>query len=387
MTGAHGRSTHVERFTVRGNLALGDRLRPGAVIVEAGRIAEVTRQQDDWALPAPILDSPIVAPGYVDLQVNGGFGIEAGSDPIALQALAEKLPSTGVTAWLPTVITSPAAFYREVLSSFPAAADSVAGARILGLHLEGPFLSPARKGAHRAEWMDAADDALFAELIASDALRLMTVAPERPGALDRIRRLSERDVVVSLGHTNATVAEYTAGIDAGATMATHLFNAMSPFGHREPGAIGAILTDDRVTAGLIADGVHSHPAALHLAFQAKGPDKIALVTDMMAAAGMPPGTYPLGDQLVTTDGVSARLADGTLAGATLRMDAAVRNMAAWTGASIADAIRMATETPATILGRPDLGRLAAGNPADLTLLDDDLAVVATLIAGRKVYER
>lgn len=377
----------MERFTVRGNLALGDRLRPGAVIVEDGRIVEITRQQDDWALPAPILDSPIVAPGFIDLQVNGGFGIEVGNDPAAVQALAEKLPSTGVTSWLPTVITSPAPFYRKLLDTFPPTTDPTTGARVLGLHLEGPFLSPARKGAHRAAWMGAADESLFAELLASDALRLMTIAPERPDALDRIRRLRERGIVVSLGHTDATVAEFTAGIDAGATMATHLFNAMSPFGHREPGTIGAILTDDRVTAGLIADGVHSHPAALRLALRAKGPDRIALVTDMMAAAGMPPGTYPLGDQLVTTDGTSARLADGTLAGATLLMDAAVRNMVAWASASPADAIRMASETPATILGRSDLGRLAAGNPADLTLLTDDLQVTATLVGGQTVYQR
>ena len=377
----------MERFTVRGNLALGDRLRPGAVIVEDGRIVEVTRQQDDWALPAPILDSPIVAPGFIDLQVNGGFGIEVGSDFTAIQALAAKLPSTGVTSWLPTVITSPPSFYRELLDTFPAAAQPTTGARVLGLHLEGPFLSPARKGAHRAAWIEAADESLFAGLLASDALRLMTIAPERPDALDRIRRLRERGIVVSLGHTDATVAEFTAGIDTGATMATHLFNAMSPFGHREPGAIGAALTDDRVTAGLIADGIHSHPAALRLALRAKGPDRIALVTDMMAAAGMPPGTYPLGDQLVTTDGVSARLADGTLAGATLLMDAAVRNMVTWTGASPADAIRMATETPATILGRADLGRLAAGNPADVTLLSDDLQVTMTLVGGQTAYQR
>ena len=377
----------MDRFTIRGNLALGDRLRPGAVIVEDGRIVEVTRQQDDWALPAPIMDAAIVAPGFIDLQVNGGFGIEVGGDPAAILALAAKLPSTGVTSWLPTVITSPPAHYREVLAAFPAPADPATGARVLGLHLEGPFLSPARKGAHRAEWMEEAGDSLFAELLASDAVRLMTIAPERPDALDRIRRLRARGVIVSLGHTNATVEEFTAGIEAGATMATHLFNAMSPFGHREPGAIGAILTDDRVTAGLIADGVHSHPAALRLALRAKGPERIALVTDMMAAAGMPPGTYSLGNQLCTTDGVSARLADGTLAGATLLMDAAVRNMVAWSGASIADAIRMATETPATILNRPDLGRLAAGNPADLTLLTDDLQVTATLVGGQPVYQR
>lgn len=377
----------MERFAIRGNLALGDRLRPGAVIVEDGRIAEVTRRTDGWALPAPIRDVPIVAPGFIDLQVNGGFGIEIGAAPASVAALAARLPETGVTSWLPTVITSSAAFYRELLATADRALADTGGARPLGFHLEGPYLAPARKGAHRAAWMDAADDALFADLLGGDALRLMTLAPERPGALDCIRRLRDRGVVVSLGHTDATVETFTAGIDAGATVATHLYNAMSPFGHRDPGAIGAALTDDRITVGLIADGIHSHPAALRLAFRAKGPDRIALVTDMMAAAGMPPGTYPLGDQTVTTDGVAARLADGTLAGATLRMDAAVRNAVAWTGATAAEAIRMATETPANVLGRADLGRLVAGNPADLVLLTDDLQVVATLVGGRTVYAR
>ncbi len=326
----------------------------------------------------------IAAPGFIDLQVNGGFGIEVGADPAPIRALAARLPETGVTAWLPTVITSPAAHYRDVLAGF-VQAGAPSGARPLGLHLEGPYLSPARKGAHRAAWMDPADPALFAEILASDHLRLMTLAPEQPGNLARIHRLRERGILVSLGHTDSTYAEFTAGIDAGATMATHLYNAMSPFGHREPGAIGAALSDDRVTIGLIADGIHCHPAAIRIAARAKGPGRIALVTDMMAAAGMPPGDYPLGGQTVTTDGISARLSDGTLAGATLLMDAAVRNMVAWGGVSIPAAIRMATETPADLLGRPDLGRIAPGCPADLTLLDPDLRVITTIIGGRAVW--
>lgn len=378
----------MERYAVRGTLALGDGPRPGAVVVEGGRIAEVSREQGGWGLPGRVLDAAIVAPGFVDLQVNGGFGIEVGADPAAIRALAARLPETGVTSWLPTVVTSPAAIYRDVLAGF-AQVGACPGARPLGLHLEGPYLSPARKGAHQARWMDPDPDApgLFDEFLASDAVRLMTLAPERPGALGRIRRLRERGVLVSLGHTDATFAGFTAGVEAGAAMATHLYNAMSPFAHREPGAIGAALSDDRVAVGLIADGVHAHPAALRLALAAKGAERIALVTDMMAAAGMPPGAYPLGGQTVTTDGQTARLADGTLAGATITMDAAVRTMVAGAGAAVSDAIRMATETPAHLLGRPDLGRLAPGSPADLVLLDVDLYPVATIIAGAIAWER
>ena len=166
---------------------------------------------------------------------------------------------------------------------------------MLGLHLEGPFLAPGKKGAHTLDAIEAADDALFDELLAEDAVRLVTLAPERPGALDRIARLVERGVLVSLGHSDATFEQFEAGIDAGARMATHLFNAMSQLDSRAPGAVGAALVDERVTVGLIADGVHTHPANLVLAARAKGTHGIALVSDMMAAAGMPPGQYSLND--------------------------------------------------------------------------------------------
>ena len=168
----------------------------------------------------------------------------------------------------------------------------VPGARVLGLHLEGPFLAPGKKGAHALDAIEAADDALFSELLAEESVRLVTLAPERAGALDRIARLVERGVLVSMGHSEATFEQFEAGIDAGARMATHLFNAMSQLDSRAPGAVGAALVDERVTVGLIADGIHTHPANLALTARAKGIGGIALVSDMMAAAGMPPGTIP-----------------------------------------------------------------------------------------------
>ncbi len=194
-------------------------------------------------------------------------------------------------------------------------------------------------------------------------------------------------MLVSLGHSEATFEQFEAGIDAGARMATHLFNAMSQLDSREPGAVGAALVDERVTVGLIADGIHTHPANLALTARAKGTHGIALVSDMMAAAGMPPGNYSLNDIPVTVDATSARLADGRLAGSILTMDAAVRNMTAWGRVSIADALTMASAVPAGLLGRNDLGTLAPGNAADLVVLDPELHVAETWIAGEQVFLR
>ncbi len=334
----------------------------------------------------PVYEAAIITPGFIDLQVNGGFGVEVGADPAAIRTLAARLPETGVTAFLPTIVTAPTAFYPQTIAAF-AAARNTPGARPLGLHIEGPFLSPKRSGAHRKELIEHADLRLLDTLLASDAVRLVTLAPERPDALTLIHALTRRGVRVSLGHTDATYEQFVAGVDAGARMATHLYNAMSPFAHRAPGAIGAALLDDRITVGLIADGVHSHPASVALAYRMKGAARIALVTDMMAAAGMPPGTYALGGQQVIVDGRSARLADGTLAGSILTMDHTVRNMVQWAGADRADALRMASETPARLLGLTHLGTIRAGADADLVLLSDDLTVQATIIRGDIIYER
>ena len=374
------------RFAIRGELAIGSKLVPGAIVVDGEHIVEISRTPRDGALPDTVVLAPIVAPGLIDLQVNGGFGVEVGRDPQALRLLAKRLPETGVTSYLPTLISSPFASYRAALEAFESARDEP-GARALGLHLEGPYLSPARKGAHPGDVIVEATPELFEEMLNWDQLRLVTIAPELPGSLSRIRRLRERDIQVSLGHTDASLEEFAAGVDAGAEMVTHLYNAMSPFQHRAPGAIGAALTDDRVTVGLIADGVHCHPASIQLAVRAKGIDRVALVSDMMAAAGMPAGEYELGGRSVFVDETSARLTDGTLAGTILTMDQAVRNTARWAGVSQAEALLMATAVPARLLDLPDKGRIVSGGVADLALFDSDLQLVATLVGGRVVWER
>lgn len=371
-------------WSVAGNLLVDGQLSPGVIDIVDGRIGAVHRErQRDMA---PALEAAIVAPGLIDLQVNGGFGVEVGANPDAIRHLARCLPETGVTSFLPTVITGPAADYALAFAAF-ASAKYAPGARPLGLHLEGPYLSHRRKGAHRSDLIDAANDALFESLLDGEGLRLMTLAPERPLAGDRIRRLRDRGVLVSLGHTDATYEEFVASVDLGAAMATHLYNAMSPFGHRAPGSVGAALADDRVTVGLIADGAHSHPASLRLAFKAKGADRIALVSDMMPATGMPPGIYEFGGQKVRVDGTTAKLDDGTLAGSVVTLDQMVRNLVRWTGATTVEALRMASEVPARLLGLTDFGRIVPGAVADLVMFDSDLQVQATIVDGEVVYQR
>ena len=373
----------MRELTITGKLLLGNSLVPGSITIVGDRIADVRRGPD--ADQRADLKADIVAPGLIDLQVNGGFGVEVGADPASILILAQRLPETGVTAFLPTLITSPPDFYPQVFDAMRAAGIPD-GAEPLGLHLEGPFLSPRRAGAHKLHLIEAANDTLFNALLEATGIRLVTLAPERPGAAERIRRLRERGIVVSLGHTDATYEQFVPAVDAGATMATHLYNAMSPFGHRAPGVIGAALVHDRVTVGLIADGVHSHPASVRLAVRAKGADRIALVSDIMPAAGMPPGVYTLGGQQVTVDKTTAKLADGTLAGSIATLDQAVRNIVRWTDATPVDALRMASEVPARTLGLPDRGRIVPGATADIALFDDDLMVQATIARGRVVYQ-
>jgi len=376
----------VTRFAVAGKLAISGQLVAGCLIVENDQIVAIVRGARPRHFPEPRYTAEIVAPGLIDLQVNGGFGVEVGQNPADIDHLSRHLPGTGVTSYLPTIISSPASCYDGVFQAFNAASKT-AGAQPLGLHLEGPFLSPARRGAHLREAIEAADDRLFQRMLQTDLVRLVTLAPERSGADDRIRRLIEKGVIVSLGHTGASYETFTAGVDAGATMATHLFNAMSPYNHRAPGAIGAALVDDRVTVGLIVDGVHAHPGAIRLAIRAKGVQRIALVSDMMVAAGMPPGAFTLGGRPVHVDRSSARLADGTLAGSILTLDQAVRNVQSWCDLGPATALQMATEIPANLLGRRQIGRLEAGAAADLALFDAELRVTTTLIRGQEVFRR
>ncbi len=366
-----------------------DVLSPGWVSVTGGRVSAV----GGGAPPRPPdagLPSGVLAPGFVDLQVNGYFGVEFSSaDAAGWASVARRLPETGATAFLPTIITAPLA---ELAGSLRRAAALIpglpAGAKAHGMHVEGPFISPRRKGAHNEEWITDPTPEAIGELLAagSGQLRLVTLAPERPGAIAAITQLTQAGVLVSVGHSDATATQVAAAAAAGARLVTHLFNAQSPLRHREPGVPGQALADDRLTSGLIADLYHVAGQVCRVAFTA-APGRIFLVTDAAACAGMPPGRYLLGNrpiELAPGDGVPPVREDGTLAGSALRMDVAVANMAA-SGAALPAAVAAATRIPADLIGRADLGRIAPGAAADLVWLDDGLRARATWVNGDMMH--
>ncbi len=254
------------------------------------------------------------------------------------------------------------------------------------MHIEGPFLNLAKKGAHNPNYLRLPDLDAVRDWSPDTGVRLATLAPELPGALPMVEALSSRGVLVSAGHSTATYEQAVAGFDAGIRYGTHLFNAMPSLLHRDPGLPGALLTDERVTVGLIADGIHTHPAIVKLVWQVLGPRRLNLVTDAMAALGMPPGKHLLGDYVVTVDGETCRLADGTLAGSILSMDQALRNLLAFTGCTLEEALQTITTTPARAIGlERERGQVAPGFVADLVLLSPDLHVRGTIVDGELVY--
>ncbi len=362
----------------------------GGVLIEHDKIMAAGPLESLELPPAcPEFDAAglTAAPGYIDLQLNGGFGEDFTQNPASIWQVAAALPRYGVTSFLPTIITSPAQAVQAALAAWRSAPPQpeTPRANALGLHLEGPMINPAKKGAHNPRYICLPNLEVIEGWSADSGVLLVTLAPELPGAAEVIAALARRGVLVSAGHSMASLEEAAAGFAAGVRMGTHLFNAQPPLDHRQPGLAGALLTEAGVTAGIIPDGIHVHPAMLRLAWSAKGAAGLAIVTDAMAALGMPPGEYWLGDFNVLVDASSARLANGTLAGSTLTMDAAVRNMAAFCGCSLAEAISMATLTPARLLGLANKGQLRPGADADLVLLDAAGQVQATFIGGELAY--
>ncbi len=357
---------------------------PVSVRIEDGRIAEVAE-----GATADVRNG-LLTPGLVDIQVNGAFGADfAEIDAEGMRRIVTGLPRTGVTRFLPTLITADLGQLLDQARVVLAAVSTVngSGARSLGVHLEGPFLSTKRPGVHDPALMVApTPERIDAVLELHQALRMVTLAPELPGGLEAVRRLTEAGVLVAVGHTDATGVQTSAAADAGAGMITHLFNAQRGLGHREPGVPGVALVDERYTLGLIADLAHVGADACRLVFKAAG-DRVALVTDAVAAAGMPPGVYRLGgaDVLLSDDGVP-RSAEGTIAGSALTLDRAIRNIIS-IGVDPVTAFRSATVIPADTIGEPAMGRLEAGALADLVLWDETLHPSKVWVEGNLVYDK
>jgi N-acetylglucosamine-6-phosphate deacetylase len=370
-----------DRYTIAAGRVLGPHGWTVAdLAIEAGRVADI----GSLDAVGEVIDAAglLVAPGFVDLQLNGAHGLDLTTDPATLWEVAAHLPRYGVTAFLPTVITAPLATYDraiEVLRQGPPA--GWLGARPLGWHFEGPMLNPSRRGAHPPHLLQGVSRDVYGGWSRRNGVRLVTLAPELAGGPEAVRALRAMGVVVSAGHTNATTAEVAEAVDAGVAYLTHLFNAMAPLAHREPGPIGTALAGGDLVCGLIADGVHVHPLAVAAAWRALGPERLNLVTDAVSVLGMPDGRYRLGALEVSVGADGVHTDSGTLAGSNLSLDQAVRNLLAFTGCTAAEAIATVTSTPSRLLGRPDQGRLQPGADADLVLLTPDLHVVTTIVGG------
>jgi N-acetylglucosamine-6-phosphate deacetylase len=340
---------------------------PGDVEIEDGRVVAVGIGERGG--------SGIAVPGLVDLQVNGYAGVDLLAEPERAPELAAALARTGVTAWQPTLIT-------DAPERTLAALRAIRAAGVVGIHLEGPFLSPARAGAHPRQHLRAPDLGLLRSFLDAGAVSIVTLAPELPGALELVEELVGRGVGVSLGHSDATAEEAHAAFARGARTVTHLFNAMRPFAHRDPGVAGAALAREDVLVQLIADGVHLAPETVLVAWRAAR-GRLGIVSDAISAAGLGDGTYALGEVEVRVEGGVSRRADGTLAGGVATVVDGIRGLCEL-GVPLVEAVDAATRVPARILRRDDVGTLAPGARADLAVLDDRLEVVRVLVAGETV---
>ena len=359
----------------------------GTVLLEGGRVADVDR----IALEADeVHEYPdcLILPGFVDLQVNGSFGVDVATEPGRLDELSARLVATGTTSYLPTVISSPKKLYEGTLPALAEAMKDGTSAEPLGIHLEGPFISVKERRAHPAEHIVPPDEGFLNELLDLGPVRMLTLAPELKGAAELAEVAGKRGVVVSAGHSDAHFGLAYGSFDRRVAGATHLFNAMRLLHHREPGLPGAAFAHPRAVSGIIADGQHVHPQTVALALRMLGPDRLYLTTDAIAATGMGPGEYPLALRRTYLDasrGVPT-LSDGTIAGSVLTMDEAFRNVLAFTGCTVPEAARMAAATPSRLIGEGERkGRLTPGYDADVTVLaPDNLAVAAVYKGGEKV---
>jgi N-acetylglucosamine-6-phosphate deacetylase len=389
-------------FTAGSLLSPTDAVEHPLMLVEQGRILEISAR-NIRQLPAAVslsdFGDSVIAPGYVDLHIHGGAGYDVMDERVdALPAIEQLLARHGVTSYFPTTVTAP---MESTFRALERLADAIEQrerdhasnlpdthrALPLGIHLEGPFLSHARRGVHPPEYLLAPTLPLFEQLwhAARGRIRMMTIAPELEGAPEVIAEAARRGVCVSLGHSDADFSAAECGIAAGARHATHTFNAMRPLSHntlddRNPGILGAVLTDRRVSADLIADGIHLDPAIVKLIAEAKGPERTVLITDAISATGMPDGRYRLGGfEVDVRDGKCTR--NGSLAGSVLTMDRAVQNLARFAEWDLPQAVAAASRNPARVARFTNKGILAAGADADFVVLNAKGEVQRTFVGG------
>jgi N-acetylglucosamine-6-phosphate deacetylase len=364
------------------------------VLIDGGRIVDVGRRNTRPLPPgAQQIDFPdsILAPGYVDIHIHGGAGHDVmETDPAALPAVEQLLAKHGVTSYLPTTVTASGDHILAALDRLATAIENAerdSGSRGLraqpvGIHLEGPFISFARRGVHPPQDLLSPTLPVFERFwqASRGRIRVITMAPELEGARELIAEAARRGVCVSLGHSDANLHDTRAAVEAGARHATHAFNAMRPLGHREPGIVAAVLTDSRLSADIIADGIHLDPTIVELFLKAKGPDSAVLITDATSATGMPDGRYRLGwFEVEVKDGMCT--AEGKLAGSVLTMDRAVRNVTKFAGWGLQQALRLATLNPSQVVGLSSRGKLEAGREADIVVLSPNGEVRTTFVHG------
>ncbi len=334
----------------------------------------------------------ILVPGLIDIHIHGAYGADVIEGKIeSVKTVSNFIVKHGVTSFYPTTVTSPLEMIENSIKAIvQAIKKEVGGASILGIHLEGPFLSYEKAGAQDRRYLLKPSIDLIDRLLelGEGYIKRITIAPEIEGALKAINYLREKGIIIAMGHTNATYDEAIRAIEAGATLANHIYNQMRSFHHRDPGILGAVLTRDDVYVEIIMDKVHHHYAAREIVMRCKGTDKVALITDSIMATGLPDGEYMLGAQKIIIKNGISRLPDGTLAGSTLTLDEAIRNTVNHLKVPLQDAVKMATYVPAKIMGvESEYGSIKIGKHGDLVILDKNLNVLKTIIDGEIIYNK
>nr|WP_225941986.1 N-acetylglucosamine-6-phosphate deacetylase [Sporosarcina limicola] len=364
----------------------------GDIFLENGKIKEVAafiKKDADIRIDATNKNW-IVVPGFIDVHIHGSYGFDVmDATPEALNGLAGSLPREGTTSFLATTMTQSDEDICKALQNARIFNANEKQAEMLGIHLEGPFISPKRAGAQPIKHILPPSFSLFEkwQTVSGNRIKLVTVAPEMDNGIAFIEKLTANGVIASIGHTDATVEIVREAVIAGACHVTHLYNQMSPFHHREPGVVGAAFLEEHLTVELIVDLIHSHPKSIELAFHQKNSSRIILITDAMRAKGLAHGIYDLGGQDVEITHKGARLCDGTLAGSVLTMGNAAKNMKSVTNCTLAELVAMTSTNAAILLGLPNKGMIMPGKDADLTIIDEEWNVQMTICRGNIAYTR